>query len=78
MIKITPEELVRYLYQETSDKKTAAIRLALETDWNLKETYEKLLSSHKNLNEIRVSPRPKAVNKILEYGLKKQEQVHSH
>ena len=30
MIKITPEELVRYLYQETSDKKTAAIRKALE------------------------------------------------
>ena len=43
MIKITPEELVRYLYQETSDKKTAAIRTALETDWNLRETYEKLL-----------------------------------
>ncbi|MEP6627218.1 MAG: hypothetical protein ABJA32_04500 [Ginsengibacter sp.] len=78
MIKITPEELVRYLYQETSDKKTAAIRKALETDWNLRETYEKLLSSHKSLNEISASPRSKAVNKILEYGLKKQEQVHSH
>lgn len=78
MIKITPEELVRYLYQETSDKKTAAIRSALETDWNLKETYEKLSSSHKSLNEINASPRSEAVNKILEYGLKKQEQVHSH
>lgn len=78
MIKITPEELVRYLYQETSDKKTASIRAALETDWNLRETYEKLLSSHKSLNEISTSPRPEAVNKILAYGLKKQEQVHSH
>lgn len=78
MIKITPEELVRYLYQETSDKKTAAIRTALESDWNLRETYEKLLSSHNSLSEISLSPRPEAVNKILEYGLKKQEQVHSH
>ena len=64
MIKITPEELVRYLYQETSEQKTAAIRTALQTDWNLRETYEKLLSSHNGLNEIRVSPRPEAVNKI--------------
>ena len=78
MIKITPEELVRFLYQETSDKKTAAIRTALETDWNLRETYEKLLSSHKTLHGLSTSPRPEAVNKILEYGVKKQEQVHSH
>lgn len=78
MTKITPEELVRYLYNETSEQKTATIKAALQTDWNLRETYEKLLSSNKNLNEIQFSPRPEAVNKILDYAAKKQEQVHSH
>ncbi|MDP4283346.1 MAG: hypothetical protein Q8891_02910 [Bacteroidota bacterium] len=78
MIKITPEELVRYLYNETSEKKTAAIRAALQTDWNLREAYEKLLSAQQSLKEVKLSPRPQAVNKILEYAAKKQEQVTSH
>ena len=75
MIKITPEELVRYLYNETSEQKTAKIKAALQTDWNLRDTYEKLVSAHKNLNEIKFSPRTETVNKILEYASKKQEQV---
>lgn len=77
MIKITPEELVRYLYNETSEQKTAQIKAALQTDWNLRDTYEKLVSAHKNLNEIKFSPRTETVNKILEYASKKQEQVTS-
>ena len=78
MIKITQEELVRYLYNETSEQKTNAIRAALETDWNLRESYQKLLNSKNKLNEARFSPRPEVVNRILEYAAKKQEQVHSH
>ena len=77
MIKISPEELVRYLYNETSEQKTAKIKAALQTDWNLRDTYEKLVISHKNLNEIKFSPRTETVNKILEYASKKQEQVTS-
>ncbi len=77
MIKISPEELVRYLYNETSEQKTAKIKAALQTDWNLRDTYEKLLISHKGLNEIKFSPRSETVNKILEYASKKQEQVTS-
>lgn len=77
MIKITPEELVRYLYHETSDQKTAKIRAALQTDWNLRDTFEKLSSAYKNLNEIKYSPRKESVNKILEYASRKQEQVTS-
>jgi hypothetical protein len=78
MIKITAEDLVRYLYNETSDRKTAAIRAALQTDWNLRESYEKLVTSHKNLNTIKLSPRSESVNKILEYASKKHAQVTSH
>ena len=80
MIKITPEELVRYLYNETSEEKTAKIKAALQTDWNLRDTYEKLLSAKQGLQlqQTNVAPRDKTVNKILEYAAKKQVQVPSH
>ena len=78
MIKITPEDLVRYLYNETSEKKTATIKAALQTDWNLRESYEKLVASHKNLDSIKFSPRPQSVNSILDYASKKHAQVTSH
>ncbi len=78
MIKITPEDLVRYLYNETSEQKTVSIKAALQIDWNLRESYEKLLNSQKNLNKIKFSPRPESVDKILEYASKKHAQVTSH
>jgi hypothetical protein len=75
MIKITSEELLRYLYKETSEQKAAIIRAALQTDWNLREAYEKLVNAAKNLNEISLSPRQETVNKILEYASKRQVPV---
>ena len=78
MIKITPEELVRYLYNETSEQKTVTINAALQSDWTLRETFEKLQTAQQSLKEIKLSPRPQAVNKILEYASKKYEEVHSH
>lgn len=77
MIKFTPEDLVRYLYNETSEQKTASIQAALQTDWNLRETYEKLVSSLKNLNEVNFSPRTETINKILEYGSKRRIPISS-
>ena len=77
MIKFTQEDLIRYLYKETSKQKTAAIKAALETDWNLQESYQNLLSSHRNLNNISLSPRREVINNILNYAAKKQDQVHS-
>ncbi len=78
MINITPEDLVRYLYNETSERKTAAIKAALQADWNLRESYEKLVNSHKSLSSIKHSPRSESVNNILAYASKKHAQVTSH
>jgi hypothetical protein len=75
MIKITPEELLRYLYNETSEQKSASIKAALQSDWNLRETYEKLASSLKNLNQVSFSPRKETINKILEYASAKRVSV---
>lgn len=77
MTKITQEDLMRYLYKETSERKTADIKAALESDWNLREKFEKLISTQENLNEIRLAPRPEVVNRILEYAANKQGQLHS-
>lgn len=77
MTKITPEDLVRYLYNETSEQKTAIIKAALQTDWNLRVTFEKLLSAQQNLQETSFSPRQETIDTILKYASKKQAQIHS-
>ncbi len=59
------EDLVQYLYQESSPEKTAAITAALETDWSLREKYEQLLEGQKLLEPLNFSPRKKTVNAIL-------------
>ncbi len=79
MMKITPEDLVRYLYQETSTQKTARIKAALQIDSNLQDEYEKLKSTYSKLEEeeVRVSPRPQTIKSIMEYADQKQKQLHS-
>jgi hypothetical protein len=77
MTKITSEELVRYLYNETSEQKTALIEAELQTDWNLRVAFEKLLSAKQNLQETMFSPRQETINTILEYASKNQAQIHS-
>lgn len=77
MNKITPEDLVRYLYNETSPEKTDRIKAALQIDNVLHDEYEKLKNTHSKLEEVKLSPRPETINSILEYAAKKQKQLHS-
>lgn len=68
MILFTPEELIQYLYQETSSEKTAAIEAALQEDWTLREKLEVLKTSVKSLDRIVESPRPQVILNILNYA----------
>lgn len=77
MNKITPEELVRYLYNETSPQKAERIKAALQIDNNLRDEFEKLKNTHSKLEEVNLSPRSQTINNILEYAAKKQKQLHS-
>lgn len=77
MTHITPDDLVRYLYNETSDRKSELIQEALETDMSLRETFNALLLSKRNLEETNLSPRPEAVDKILQYARKHEKHLHS-
>jgi hypothetical protein len=64
----TPEELVQYLYKETSQEKTSAIEAALQNDWALREKLEVLKSSLDVLDKGLESPRTSTVLKVLNYA----------
>ncbi len=70
MHNFTPEDLLLYLYNETSPAQSAAIKAALETDWSLREKFEELTASQKELSVIKLSPSRKTIDNILNYAEK--------
>ncbi|MBX3254934.1 MAG: hypothetical protein KF862_12400 [Chitinophagaceae bacterium] len=73
----TPENMIRFLYKETTAEETAAIQLALDTDWSLREKFEVLKNAMEGLNTIKFSPRPSAIQSILAYaGVSKEIEQH--
>jgi len=68
MINFTPEELLLYLYNETSEEQTVAIKKALEQDWTLREKLAVLKDSGQRLNVLIESPRTNVVMDILNYA----------
>ena len=68
MLNYTTEDLLLYLYRETSDKESANIREALENDWDLKEKYDVLKNSMLALDKMIESPRPESIKAILSYA----------
>lgn len=67
-VLFTPEELIQYLYKETSPEKTAAIEAALQHDWTLREKLEVLSISAKSLDKLVESPRAEVILKVLNYA----------
>ena len=74
----TQEDLVQYLYNETSPKKTASIKAALENDFALRENYKVIMSAQERLNTIEFSPREQVVKKLLRYAKKAVSTLHHH
>jgi hypothetical protein len=64
----TPEELIQYLYKETSNEKTIAIEAALREDWTLREKLEVLKASTQKLDTILESPRAEVIMNIMNYA----------
>jgi hypothetical protein len=67
-ILFTPEDLLRYLYKETSPEMSAAIEAALDEDWTLREKLDVLKASARNLDKIVESPRTEVITNILRYA----------
>jgi len=77
MNNFTPEDLLLYLYKETSAKQTAAIEAALKKDWTLREKLAVLKTSMQRLDKIAEVPRTEVVLKVLNYAREKAaEEVH--
>ena len=68
MTNFTPEDLLLYLYKESTSTQTAAIEEALKKDWTLREKLEVLKTSMQRLDKITVAPRTEVVLKVLNYA----------
>ena len=75
MRNFTPEDLLLYLYKESSPQLTAAITQALELDWTLREKSNVLKTSMLGLDKIQQSPRTEAVLNILNYAREKSSEM---
>ena len=71
------EDLLSYIYGETSNDQSNAIKAALETDWNLKEKYQELTAAKSELTDLKLSPRKEAVDFVLKYANKKVGVLYS-
>lgn len=68
MHNYTPEDLLLYLYKETTPEQAAAIEAALTGDWTLREKLAVLKASMQRLDAITVAPRTEVVLNILKYA----------
>jgi hypothetical protein len=75
MTNFTPEDLLMYLYKESSVKQTAAIEAALEKDWTLREKLTVLKASMQRLDKITASPRTEVVLNVLNYAREQAVEV---
>lgn len=65
MTNFTPEDLLLYLYKETSLQQTAEIEQALAKDWTLREKLAVLQNSMQRLDKLVVAPRTEIVLNVL-------------
>ena len=75
MTKFTPEDLLLYLYKETTPEQTKEIEEALKQDWTLREKLNVLKTSMQRLDKIKETPRTEVVLNILNYAREKSEQT---
>lgn len=75
MHNFTTEDLLQYMYKETSTEKTAAIGVALLSDWSLREKLDTLSATQSELSSVKLfSPRKQTIENILNYAEKSVEE----
>jgi hypothetical protein len=66
----TPEDLLQYLYKETTPEENKAIENAMAEDWTLKEKFEVIKKAAQRLTKFTFSPRTETVLNVLKYANK--------
>jgi hypothetical protein len=77
MHNFTPEDLVQFLYQESTTEQAAAIEKALHQNWALREKLALLSEGIAELKNVQLqSPRSEAIQAILNYATAKETVAH--
>ncbi len=64
----TPDDLLRYLYEDTSSEETKEIEKALQNDISLQAEFEQLQSDMGLLNEVSYEPSERCISHIMDYA----------
>ena len=75
MRNFTPEDLLLYLYKESSSQLAAEIEQVVQLDWTLREKFNVLKTSMLRLDQIQQSPRTEAILNILNYAREKSSEM---
>lgn len=76
MIKtFTENDLMRYLYKETSEKENSEISKALISDSELRAQYQDLLAVKKQLDGVQLEPSSSTVLNILSHARSQEEKL---
>jgi hypothetical protein len=78
MQNFTPEDLIQYVYNETSPENSSAIKAALKKDFQLKETFDIIVSAQKSLETFQISPSEQSMDTILLHAKKVQTKFQTH
>jgi hypothetical protein len=73
MHNYAPEDLILYLYKETSPEATTAIEKALAEDWTLREKLAVLKTSMERLNGLTLSPRTEVILNVMKYAAREEK-----
>lgn len=77
MIKtFTQNDLIRYLYHETTEKEEQEINKALLADSELRAMYTSMSAIKKEMDNAQLEPSPATVLNILSYARTEQHQKH--
>ncbi len=77
MIKtFTQNDLIRYLYHETTEKEEQEINKALLADSELRAMFTTMSAIKKEMDHAQLEPLPSTVLNILSYARSEQHQKH--
>lgn len=71
----TQNDLIRFIYRETSEEETREINKALLCDSELQAQYKELNATHKQLSQVKLEPSAASIKNILNYARGLQEQA---
>ncbi|KXK23805.1 MAG: hypothetical protein UZ12_BCD005002447 [Bacteroidetes bacterium OLB12] len=69
----TQNDLIRFIYRETSEEETKEINKALLCDSTLQAQYNELNAAYKQLNQAKLEPSAASIQNILNYAHGLQE-----